>query len=106
MGHGEGIQRRKTEKGLRVEAAKHGLKGRHEKISLLELAARCLEISENGLWRRNYAGSDGLVPDETHFLDSLKESLEAKASPAEELLEKFRNEWDGDLGRIYDEYCY
>ena len=92
--------------GLRIEAVKHGLKGRHEKISLLKLAAKCLEISEDGLRRRDCAGSDGLVPDETHFLDSLKESLEVKASPAEELLEKFRNDWNGDLGRIYDEYCY
>ena len=92
--------------GLRVAAAEHGLKGRFAGISLQELAERSLELAEAGLRRRGRAGSGGLVPDEAHFLNDLKSIVESGRSPAEELLAKTATEWNGDLGRIYDEYCY
>ena len=91
---------------LRVAAAEHGLKGRFAGISIRELAERSLELAEAGLRRRGRAGSGGLVPDETHFLNDLKSIVESGRSPAEELLAKNATEWNGDLGRIYDEYCY
>jgi glutamate--cysteine ligase len=47
-----------------------------------------------------------MVPDETHFLNALKESVETGQVPADELLEKYRGDWDGDLSRIYGEYSY
>ncbi|MFZ8959721.1 MAG: glutamate--cysteine ligase, partial [Paracoccaceae bacterium] len=52
------------------------------------------------------AGAGGLVPDETHFLNALKESLESCKTPADELLERYHGEWGGDLTRIYEEYKY
>ncbi|MGB1023208.1 MAG: glutamate--cysteine ligase, partial [Paracoccaceae bacterium] len=55
---------------------------------------------------RARAGAGGLVPDETHFLNALKESLESGKTPADELLERYHGEWSGDLTRIYEEYKY
>ena len=46
------------------------------------------------------------MPDETHFLNALKESVETGRVPADELLEDYHGKWDGDLSRIYDEYSY
>ena len=51
-------------------------------------------------------GAGGLVPDETHFLNALKESVATGRVPADELLAKYHGEWQGDLGKIYSEYSY
>ncbi|WP_199258944.1 glutamate--cysteine ligase [Paracoccus binzhouensis] len=71
-----------------------------------DLAREVLAISEAGLKARARAGSGGLVPDETHFLNALKESVETGKVPADELLGKYHGEWAGDLSRIYAEYSY
>lgn len=71
-----------------------------------DLAREVLAISEAGLKARGRTGSGGLVPDETHFLNTLKESVETGRVPADELLEKYQGEWAGDLSRIYAEYSY
>jgi glutamate--cysteine ligase len=47
-----------------------------------------------------------VVPDETHFLNALKESVETGQVPADELLEHYHGDWNGDLTRIYGEYSY
>ena len=51
-------------------------------------------------------GAGGLVHDETHFLNALHEIVAENRTPADELLEKFHGEWNGDLNRIYGEYSY
>jgi glutamate--cysteine ligase len=48
-----------------------------------------LEIAEAGLKARARPGAGGLVPDETHFLNALKESVETGKVPADELLEQY-----------------
>ena len=47
-----------------------------------------------------------MVPDETHFLNALKDSIESGKTPADELLDLYHGEWDGDLSRIYAEFSY
>jgi glutamate--cysteine ligase len=47
-----------------------------------------------------------MVPDETHFLNALRESVESGQTPADELLAKYHGEWAGDLSRIYADYSY
>ena len=47
-----------------------------------------------------------MVPDETHFLNALKESIESGKVPADELLEDYYGKWQGDLSRIYADYSY
>jgi len=47
-----------------------------------------------------------LAPDETHCLNALKDSLDSCKVPADELLDRYHCEWNGDLTRIYGEYTY
>jgi len=75
-------------------------------VKMRDLAREVLAISEAGLKARARTGSGGLVPDETHFLNALRESVETGKVPADELLEKYHGEWAGDLSRIYAEYSY
>jgi glutamate--cysteine ligase len=95
-----------TREGLRVAASEQGLQGSFNGIKLHDLARECVSIADAGLKARARPGAGGLIPDETHFLNALKESVETGRTPADELLEKYNGEWDGDLSRIYSEYSY
>jgi len=95
-----------TRENWRVMASVGGLHSEVGGRNMRDLAAEVLEISQGGLKARARAGADGLIPDETHFLNALQESIADNRSPTDELLEKFHREWNGDLGRIYDEYSY
>ena len=46
------------------------------------------------------------MPDETHFLNALQESVESGKVPADELIAGYKGEWAGDLSRIYADYSY
>jgi len=98
----DGAQR----EALRIAAADQGLQARVGDIHMHDLARRVLEIAEAGLKARARPGAGGLLPDETHFLNTLRESVESGQVPADELLERYRGDWGGDLGRIYGEYSY
>ena len=47
-----------------------------------------------------------MIPDETHFLNALKERVERGETPADELLRRWKTEWNGDLTRIYEACSY
>ena len=70
------------------------------------MAARAVESAESGRKARAIPGANGLIPDETHFLHALQESVEAGKVPADELVERFQGAWGGDLSRIFDEFSY
>jgi glutamate--cysteine ligase len=92
---------------LRVDASVRGLAARVPGGGTMrDLAARCLEIAEAGLRARARPGAGGLIPDETHFLNALKESVERNETPADELLRRWKTEWNGDLTRIYEACSY
>ena len=95
-----------TREEMRVAAARDGLKAEVNGISMLELARETVAISEAGLKARARPGAGGLVPDEAHFLNALKESIESGQAPADELLHRYHGDWGGDLDRIYEEYSY
>ena len=95
-----------TREALRVAASVDGLQARVGDIHMHDLAREVLALSEAGLKARARAGAGGLVPDETHFLNALKESIETGKTPADELLERYHGDWNGDLSRIYAEYSY
>ncbi len=95
-----------TREALRVAASVDGMSAQVGDIKMADLARECVAISKAGLAARGRAGAGGLVPDETHFLNALEEVVETGQSPACELVEKFRGEWNGDLNRIYAEYSY
>ena len=95
-----------TREDLRVAASVEALQARVGKIDMLDLAREVLDLSEAGLKARARPGAGGLVPDETHFLNALRESVDSGKTPADELLEHFHGDWNGDLDRIYAEYSY
>jgi glutamate--cysteine ligase len=95
-----------TREALRVAASVDGLAAQVGTIRMHDLAREVVAIAEAGLKSRARQGSGGMLPDETHFLNTLKESLETGQTPADELLARYHGEWDGDLTRIYAEYSY
>ena len=95
-----------TREALRVAASVNGLQADVGGIKMHDLARELVSISEAGLKARAKPGAGGLIPDETHFLNALKESLETGKTPADDLLEKYHGEWGGDLTRIYEENKY
>ncbi|WP_412509742.1 glutamate--cysteine ligase [Roseovarius sp. SYSU LYC5161] len=95
-----------TREALRVAASRDGLQARVGALSMHDIARQAVAISEAGLKARARPGADGLIPDETHFLNTLKESVETGRVPADELLAHYHGDWHGDLSRIYAEYSY
>ncbi|MEO0665935.1 MAG: glutamate--cysteine ligase [Pseudomonadota bacterium] len=95
-----------TRQAMRVAASVDGLQANMDGVKLLDLAKEAVSIAEAGLKARAMPGSGGLIPDETHFLNALKESLEMGMSPADELLEAYHGRWGGDLSKVYEEHSY
>ena len=95
-----------TREALRVAASEKALAAEVNGIKMHDLAREVLALSEAGLKARAKVGAGGLVPDETHFLNALKESVESGKTPADELLEHYHGDWNGDLSKIYGSYSY
>jgi glutamate--cysteine ligase len=95
-----------TRDAMRVAASKDGLQAKVGNIHMHDLAREVVAMSHEGLKARALSGAGGMVPDETHFLNALHESIESGKTPADELLDKYNGEWAGDLSRIYAEYSY
>ena len=95
-----------TREAWRVEASIHGLQAKVNGQSMQDIAREAVNIAEVGLRNRAMPGAGGLVPDETHFLNALKESIETGKTPADELLDHYNGNWSGDLSKIYDAYSY
>jgi len=95
-----------TREGLRIAASRQALAGEAGGVKLHDLAREAVAIAYDGLKARGRQGAGGLIPDETHFLSALKESVESGQSPADEMLARYEGEWGGDLGRIYEAYAY
>ena len=95
-----------TREALRVAASVDGLQAHVGGISMHELAREVLAISEAGLKARAIPGAGGMIVDERHFLNALHDSVETGQVPADELLERYDGDWNGDLDKIYEEYSY
>ncbi|MEM7742845.1 MAG: glutamate--cysteine ligase [Pseudomonadota bacterium] len=91
---------------LRVDASVKGLKAEVRGRPVLDIARDCLAIAESGLKARACPGAGGLIGDETHFLNALKDSVERGETPAEELLAEYHGRWGGDLTKIYAAHSY
>ena len=95
-----------TREALRVAASVEGLQADTHGVKMIDLAREVVAIAEQGLKARARPGSGGLIPDETHFLSALKESVDSGHAPADELLAHYHGDWNGDLTRIYRDYSY
>ncbi|NNL71977.1 MAG: glutamate--cysteine ligase, partial [Silicimonas sp.] len=65
-----------TRDALRVAASVEALNADVNGISMHDLAREVVSIADAGLKSRAREGAGGLLPDETHFLNALKESLD------------------------------
>ncbi|RMH44780.1 MAG: glutamate--cysteine ligase [Alphaproteobacteria bacterium] len=95
-----------TREAWRVAAGRDALDATVGGRRMRDIARDVVAIARDGLKNRAREGVGGLVRDETHFLNTLEESVETGRVPADELLEKYHGEWKGDLSRIYEEYAY
>jgi glutamate--cysteine ligase len=89
---------------LRDAVPRLGLNTPFRDGTLLGIAEQVLKIAEAGLSAR--ARLNGSDEDETIFLESLQEIVGSKMTPAELLLRKYEQEWQGDIDRIFTAEAY
>jgi len=95
-----------TREALRVAASVDGLQAQVGNIKMIELAKETLDIARSGLKARARPGLGGMVQDERHFLHALEDSVETGKTPADELLDHYHGDWNGDISRVFAEYSY
>ncbi len=83
------------EKALRAE-----INGRQ----LIEYAKEALEISRQGLVERAQPNFENF--DESIFLIPLQDTVALGKTPAERMLDKYHNEWNEDISKVFTEYAY
>jgi glutamate--cysteine ligase len=89
---------------LREEVPQRGFKAEIGNRNVLMLAQETLRLAAQGLTRRKRLGRNGR--DETRYLHPLEESVARGITPAEELLQKYFNEWNESVDPLYAEYAY
>ena len=72
--------------------------------TMQDLARRTVAIAAEGLTRRGRLNAAG--DNEGGFLDPLHEVIATGQTPADRLLDKYHNEWRGDVSRIYAEMSF
>ena len=85
---------------LRNIVPSKGLNSKLDKLDLYQLASEVISISKDGLKRRNNLNKDNL--DESYYLKYLEDIIGAKKNPADNLIEKFKNNWNEDISKIYE----
>ena len=89
---------------LRDEVPRTALKARFRGATVQDLARDVLAIARDGLKAR--AAKDSFGDDEAHFLSVLDEIAESGITPAEELLDAWKNRWGRRIEPLFDEYAY
>jgi glutamate--cysteine ligase len=89
---------------LRNEVPQRGFRAEIGKTNVLTLAQETLRFCRRGLQKRQRLDRNGR--DETRYLRPLEESIARGITPAEELLEKYFNEWNGSVDPLFTEYAY
>jgi glutamate--cysteine ligase len=89
---------------LRLQIIKNGLKSSFGNSTVLSLVTSVLNLSNEGLKRRNVFNGNG--QDESIFLNPLRKIIETERTPSDELVKKFLEDWDKDLVNMYKEYTF
>jgi glutamate--cysteine ligase len=89
---------------LRDAVPQRGFRAEIANTNVFTLAQETLRLASRGLARRKYLDRNGR--DETRYLRPLEESIARGITPAEELLEKYFNDWNGTVEPIFEEYAY
>ena len=89
---------------LRTEVPRLGLKTPFRGGTLQAITQEVLKIARSGLANRDRR--DRLDRDETLFIDILDEIASSGITPAEELLDAYENDWQGNIDKVYETYSY
>jgi len=89
---------------LRNDVPQRGFRAEIGRTNVLTLAQETLRLCRQALQRRQRLDHNGR--DETRYLRPLEESIGRGITPAEELLEKYFNEWNGSIDPLFTEYAY
>ena len=95
-----------TREAWRVAASRDGLEAEVGGQKMLDIAREAVAIADAGLRARARPGAGGMLPDESHFLNALRESVETAHAPADELIDRYHGDWNGDVSRVFAEYSY
>ena len=90
---------------LNLDVPKNGLNTKFRDITVLDIAKKLLEISEEGLKKRGNLSSDQKY-DETYYLKNIRKNINKGMSPADYLLDKYDNEWNKSIEPIYKELIF
>ena len=89
---------------LRMEVPKMGLETPFRQTNVQDIARRVLEISDMGLKNRRRLSSSGET--EQGFLTSLFDCVESGKTPADILLDAYKNDWGGDASQVFKHFSY
>ena len=89
---------------FRSEVPTLGLRGSIAGRSVHLIARDLVAISRKGLRARARLGSTSR--DESIYLDTLVETVERGETPAERLLDRYRDAWNGDIHELFRRYAY
>ena len=103
LGPGQGLDGRGPPGLARCRAAP-GAGRPHRTAQRARCGARRAELSRAGLERRSLKGCRGR--DESFFLDVLDDIVARGRTRAEDLLDLFHGQWEGDIDRVYRDFAY
>lgn len=83
--------------GLRAQVPKNGLRAEYKSVLLLDVARQLVQTSYEGLGRRAIKLE---IESEQKYLKPLQEIVASGKTVAERYLDKYHNEWGGDLKQI------
>ena len=86
-------------------APKEGLQAKFKDGKILDIAQTLLEISKQGLDARNILARNNKY-NETFYLKDLENNLSLGKSPADILIDKFKNKWNQNINYIYSESIF
>lgn len=89
---------------LRDDVPVQGLNAKFKGGDVLEMSKEVVALSRAGLFRREVLSDTGL--DETHYLEPIQEVLATGKTFADKMLDKYHNEWNGDLSNVFKDYSF
>ena len=95
-----------TRESLRIAASESGLKATVDGIEIKEIAQEAVALAHDGLKNRGNKGANGLLLDETHFLNALHDTLASGKTPADELVDLYNGDWQHDVSPIFASMSY
>jgi len=90
---------------VNTNVPEYGLNTKFQNKNVIDIAKTLLEISEQGLKRRNKLSTNKEY-DETYYLRGIKNNIYKGLSPADILLKKYYEEWNESIDKIYKELIF